>query len=233
MRALVPDSNREDTPKAGNYHGNVGNCDSMMSNNISSANIRPISPDDVYDDNRGQRPYTSHSQHQHSRSNPNLSFQSSFHQSQSMIDYHPHHNQSYLSHQARPESRQQFNQSYISQPPRPESQLGCYRPPSSSATTASRQTSNSSNPSTANTMTSGSENWETYDDASEPEADATEVYYAKLRATQGKRMAGHGGGQQFPNKTKGIRPVRAEETVQIKTVADVSDDGWTDDLETY
>lgn len=233
MRALVGED-REHTPKAGDYHhGNGSNCDSMMSNNVSSANIRSISPDDVYDD-RNQRPYTSHSQHQHSRSNPNLSFQSSFHhQSQSMIDYNPssYHNQSYISHQSRPESRQQLNQSYLSQPPRPESQLGCYRPPSSSATTASRQTSNSSNPSTANTMTSGSENWETYDDASEPEADATEVYYAKLRATQGKRMAG-GHGQQFANKTRGIRPVRGEEAAQIKTI-DGSDDGWTDDMETY
>jgi protein regulator of cytokinesis 1 len=49
---------------------------------------------------------------------------------------------------------------------------------------APRQTSNTSH---ATTTVSGSENWETYDDASEPEVDASEAYYAKLRATRGKR----------------------------------------------
>ncbi|POR33600.1 Anaphase spindle elongation protein 1 [Tolypocladium paradoxum] len=47
-----------------------------------------------------------------------------------------------------------------------------------------RQISNTSNTSTA---VSGSENWETYDDNSEPEPDASEAYYAKLRAARGKR----------------------------------------------
>ncbi|KAK0732730.1 microtubule associated protein-domain-containing protein [Apiosordaria backusii] len=37
---------------------------------------------------------------------------------------------------------------------------------------------------------SGSENWETYDDTSEPEVDATEAYYAKVRAAQ--QAAGFG-----------------------------------------
>ncbi|KAK4190361.1 anaphase spindle elongation protein 1 [Podospora australis] len=41
---------------------------------------------------------------------------------------------------------------------------------------AIRQISNTS------TVVSGSENWETYDDTSEPEMDASEVYYAKVRA---------------------------------------------------
>ncbi|PNY25349.1 Anaphase spindle elongation protein 1 [Tolypocladium capitatum] len=47
-----------------------------------------------------------------------------------------------------------------------------------------RHTSGTSNSSTA---VSGSENWETYDDNSEPEPDASEAYYAKLRAARGKR----------------------------------------------
>jgi Ase1/PRC1/MAP65 family protein len=46
-----------------------------------------------------------------------------------------------------------------------------------------RQTSNNS------TVVSGSENWETYDDGSEPEADASDAYYAKLRAARGKRLS--------------------------------------------
>ncbi|KND91597.1 Anaphase spindle elongation protein 1 [Tolypocladium ophioglossoides CBS 100239] len=47
-----------------------------------------------------------------------------------------------------------------------------------------RQISNTSHTSTA---VSGSETWETYDDNSEPEPDASEAYYAKLRAARGKR----------------------------------------------
>ncbi|CAK7198355.1 Microtubule bundling protein [Sporothrix eucalyptigena] len=42
--------------------------------------------------------------------------------------------------------------------------------------------------SNTSTTVSGSENWETYDDYSEPEPDASEAYYAKMRAARGKRM---------------------------------------------
>jgi protein regulator of cytokinesis 1 len=49
---------------------------------------------------------------------------------------------------------------------------------------ASRQISNTS---AATTTISGSENWETYDDASEPEQDTSEDYYARLKAARGKR----------------------------------------------
>ncbi|TLD31618.1 hypothetical protein PspLS_02043 [Pyricularia sp. CBS 133598] len=45
-----------------------------------------------------------------------------------------------------------------------------------------RQISNTS------TAVSGSENWETYDDNSEPEVDASDSYYEKMRAARGKRM---------------------------------------------
>jgi len=44
-----------------------------------------------------------------------------------------------------------------------------------------RQISNTSNTST---IVSGSENWETYDDNSEPEMDASDTYYAKVRAAR-------------------------------------------------
>lgn len=49
---------------------------------------------------------------------------------------------------------------------------------------------------TSTTAASGSENWETFDDASEPEVDASEAYYAKLRAAKagaGKRFTPEGG----------------------------------------
>jgi protein regulator of cytokinesis 1 len=51
---------------------------------------------------------------------------------------------------------------------------------------ASRQISNTSN-STA--TVSGSENWETYSEISEPEPDASDAYYEKLRAARGKRFS--------------------------------------------
>ena len=54
-----------------------------------------------------------------------------------------------------------------------------------------RQTSSTST--ATNTVTSGSENWETYSDASEPEPDASKAYYAKLKAAQGKRLTPEGG----------------------------------------
>jgi len=58
-------------------------------------------------------------------------------------------------------------------------------------TADSRQISTTS---TSNTAVSGSENWETFDDASEPEVDASDAYYAKLRAANtGKRFKPEGG----------------------------------------
>jgi protein regulator of cytokinesis 1 len=50
---------------------------------------------------------------------------------------------------------------------------------------SSRQISNTSS---ATTNISGSENWETYSEISEPEPDASDAYYAKLRAARGKRF---------------------------------------------
>lgn len=99
---------------------------------------------------------------------------------------------------------------------------------------AMRQVSNSS--STVQTVTSGSENWETYDDTSEPEADASDVYYAKLRAAHGKRFA-----PDEPNpagkKMKGIRSVPSDEGLaeqdgQLVRI-EGSDGGWSDDMEPY
>ncbi|KAL3417722.1 microtubule associated protein [Phlyctema vagabunda] len=56
---------------------------------------------------------------------------------------------------------------------------------------ASRQISNTS--SAATTNISGSENWETYDDVSEPEEDNSDAYYARLRAAR----AAAAGGKRF------------------------------------
>ncbi|EQB45806.1 microtubule associated protein [Colletotrichum gloeosporioides Cg-14] len=56
-----------------------------------------------------------------------------------------------------------------------------HHPPSHSQAPPPRQISNSS---TGSSNVTGSENWETYDDASEPEQDATDTYYAKVRAAR-------------------------------------------------
>lgn len=78
---------------------------------------------------------------------------------------------------------------------------------------------------------SGSENWETYTDASDTEeVDATEAYYAKVRQQQQKPvMLVGGGGQgtlkrgiQSPWPRKKVREVNAEEV-------EGSEAGWTDD----
>ena len=100
----------------------------------------------------------------------------------------------------------------------------------------SRQISTTS--SATNTV-SGSENWETYDDGSEPEADASEAYYAKLRAARGKRFtpdsgyAGPRAGQG--KKSKGIRGPESHPMAQMEgeggrmIAVSGSDAGWTDE----
>lgn len=63
--------------------------------------------------------------------------------------------------------------------------------------------------SATSTVVSGSENWETYDDYSEPEPDASEAYYAKLKAARGKRQEpeyGHGPSATQAKRMRGIPP---------------------------
>ena len=96
--------------------------------------------------------------------------------------------------------------------------------------TDSRQPSTTST--TTGTNVSGSENWETYDDVSEPEHDASEAYYAKMRAAKGKRATPEGGytppgrpaiGKKIRGMIGGAeRPAAGEERV-------VSDSAWTDE----
>ncbi|PGH04416.1 hypothetical protein AJ80_08527 [Polytolypa hystricis UAMH7299] len=207
MRELVS-SSRQETPSL------YDRPQSVMSF-MSGANMRPMSPDDPYDDR--SRSFLSSSM-----MNPNMnqSFQS-FNPSASVNGnyYHqPHHSQPSL---------HQHQQSFM-EPVREHS----YQPSSGS----SRQISDSSTAPTV--VTSGSENWETYDDASEPEVDATDVYYAKVRAAQCKRTSpeAHFGNAPCGKKSKGIRAVghqenHLEENGHIRRVQ--SDDAWTDDMETY
>ncbi|KAI1460574.1 microtubule associated protein-domain-containing protein [Annulohypoxylon moriforme] len=91
-----------------------------------------------------------------------------------------------------------------------------------------RQISNTS------TVVSGSENWETYDDNSEPEPDASDTYYAKVRAARGKRFTPENG---YPNpqanqskRQRGIPPtMHAGHAVDTEGNRIISGSEWTDE----
>ena len=93
--------------------------------------------------------------------------------------------------------------------------------------------------STTDTAASGSENWETFDDASEPEIDASQAYYAKLRAAKpGKRFTpddGYTPPRGSPGKRlKGMyeAPGRAQTVVEdegARRMITGSESAWTDE----
>ncbi|OQE27584.1 hypothetical protein PENSTE_c004G09373 [Penicillium steckii] len=169
-------------------------CNSAMSGGF----VRPVSPEDVYDDR--QRSFMSASVMSNHRP---LGISHSSHSSLSSLSLN--------SSQGYPRANP-----YLSHAPPPP---------------ALRQTSSSS---AGNTTISGSENWETFDDASDAEADASDVYYAKLRAAHGKRFAPDDSMDYMGKKSKGIRSVSPDgpHPGQVLRVAG-SDTEWTDDFETY
>ncbi|KAJ2984863.1 hypothetical protein NUW58_g5836 [Xylaria curta] len=92
-----------------------------------------------------------------------------------------------------------------------------------------RQTSNTS------TAISGSENWETYDDNSEPEHDVSDAYYAKVRAARSKRFTpedGYGNPQNSQAKRhRGLPPAihNGQVTVDAEGNRIISGSEWTDE----
>ena len=100
----------------------------------------------------------------------------------------------------------------------------------------SRQISGTS---TSTTVASGSENWETFDDASEPEVDASEAYYAKLRAAKAAKRFNPDGGYTPPHggpgkKFKGLYGAENHSQAVIQErngrgVPSGSEAGWTDE----
>jgi len=80
---------------------------------------------------------------------------------------------------------------------------------------------------------SGSENWQTIEDDSEPERDATDAYYAKLRAAHGKRYTPDDYEPQGGNmkKQRGIAPYPGRAGIDIENTRIVSgsDANWTDE----
>lgn len=192
MRALTVDSREGNS----SYLFEPPRCASAMSNSF----VRPVSPEDVYDDRNQRSLMTSSS----------LS-----------------HRSAGLSQSSRSTNSSVSLQSSMQAFPRPNPYLQSMPPPP-----APRQPSDSS---TVNTANSGSENWETFDDGSESEADASDVYYAKLRAAQGKRFSpvptlGPLGGRM----AKGIRSVSPTEPIDGRMLrVEGSDAEWADELETY
>jgi protein regulator of cytokinesis 1 len=150
----------------------------------SASVIRQMPPEDPYDDRAGANSQMSHhsymSRSMYNPSQPSnystSSNESTFHASM-MNGHHP-------ANTGRPYAHSQYPREYPMAPPsRPQSRQ----------ISGQSASSNNSYPS----QVSGSENWETYDDASEaePEVDATDAYYAKLRtqASRGKRPTPEGG----------------------------------------
>lgn len=87
----------------------------------------------------------------------------------------------------------------------------------------------------SSTNISGSENWETYDDNSEPEPDASDMYYAKLRAARGKRFEPEQGHRPTSSHAKRIRGIPAGAPYGGGVMVDengsriVSGSEWTDE----
>ena len=99
----------------------------------------------------------------------------------------------------------------------------------------SRQISNTSS---ATTAMSGSENWETFSEISEPEEDASDDYYAKVRAARVKRFTpddGHNLSQGGPpKKQRGVPPYGAHPGHVLydthgNRIVSGSETNWTDE----
>lgn len=88
---------------------------------------------------------------------------------------------------------------------------------------------------TSSTNISGSENWETYDDNSEPEPDASDAYYAKLRAARGKRFTPEQGFAPTSSHDKRIRGIPPSASYGGPVMIDqegnriISGSEWTDE----
>ncbi|KAI5457815.1 microtubule associated protein-domain-containing protein [Mariannaea sp. PMI_226] len=82
---------------------------------------------------------------------------------------------------------------------------------------------------------SGSENWETYDDNSEPEPDASDAYYAKLRAARGKRFSPEQGHRPTSSQSKRARGIPPSASYGGPVMIDqdgnriISGSEWTDE----
>ncbi|KAL2164315.1 hypothetical protein VTH06DRAFT_3531 [Thermothelomyces fergusii] len=83
-----------------------------------------------------------------------------------------------------------------------------------------RQSSNASSSSNNSTVVTGSENWETYDDNSEPEEDLPDVYFAKIRAARAA---------DIPRPQSQLKRHRAIPPAHHESNRIVSGSEWTDE----
>ncbi|KAH7144553.1 microtubule associated protein-domain-containing protein [Dactylonectria estremocensis] len=87
----------------------------------------------------------------------------------------------------------------------------------------------------SSTNISGSENWETYDDNSEPEMDASDAYYAKLQAARGKRFTPEQGHRPTSSQSKRMRGIPPSASYGGPVMIDqdgnriISGSEWTDE----
>ncbi|KAF4980482.1 hypothetical protein FZEAL_3527 [Fusarium zealandicum] len=85
------------------------------------------------------------------------------------------------------------------------------------------------------TNISGSENWETYDDNSEPEQDVSDAYYAKLRAARTKRFEPEQGHRPTSSQSKRFRGIPPSASYGGPVMIDqdgnriISGSEWTDE----
>ncbi|CAG8973462.1 hypothetical protein HYALB_00006488 [Hymenoscyphus albidus] len=147
---------------------------------ISTGSVRQVMPEDPY----GYPQDNDHRSHGYSQS-------SDHHRSQGYSQEHNHRSHGYSQssdHRSQGHSQDQFHRSQEYQDfNRSMHQSQRFTQPNSyPAAPPIRQISNTSS---ATTTISGSENWETYSEISEPEEDASDAYLEKLRAARGKRFS--------------------------------------------
>lgn len=95
----------------------------------------------------------------------------------------------------------------------------------------SRQTSNTSSI-VSGSQASGSENWETYTDNSDAEEmDATDAYYAKVKAQQMRQASKRPATNAMGAQLGAVKRVREQPIVEEGSHMEGSEAGWTDDGE--
>ncbi|KAL8706883.1 MAG: hypothetical protein Q9201_000152 [Fulgogasparrea decipioides] len=198
------------TPRNDYYDNNENMRCPSVASSTGTGSVRQITPEDVYDD-RERTSYVTSSSAMHSEQNTPQSYRD-------LQKSRPHYDPRF-------QQQQMMTKTHLYAPNIADS----------------RQIStNSSTTVASSTAASGSENWETFDDASEPEMDASEAYYAKLRAAKGagKRFTPEGGytpprGGPVGKRFRGVyaQGGMTETVVEEGTgrVVGGSEAGWTDE----
>lgn len=198
----------------------------------SASIVRQMAPEDPYYDRSGAASQASHTSSHYSQSSrpPYQSHHSSYSTDSGATHYSSQQHGGHPRTRPYPNGHAQYD--YPMAPPsRPESRQISGNSAASAASASSAQT--------------GSENWETYDDVSEvePENDATDAYYAKVRAAQArsfnKRATPEGGWQSaqghhqpLGKKVRGLTPNAGREMMIVEGTGEVvrgREQSWSDE----